>query len=75
MVLGQLVRRPGGVTAWVPDKMTEGNAAAGGGAAGQGGRAGQGGGDRPLRTRHASLDLEQGMEVVLWNASGFTNPW
>ncbi|KAK4288284.1 hypothetical protein Pmani_038680 [Petrolisthes manimaculis] len=66
----KLVRRPGGVTAWVPDKLTEG------GGAGMGQTtANQGGGDRPLRTRHASLDLEQGMEVVLWNASGFANPW
>ncbi|KAK3849614.1 hypothetical protein Pcinc_043640, partial [Petrolisthes cinctipes] len=76
----KLVRRPGGVTAWVPDKMTEGGGGGGGGAGGGGGMGqaatvGQGWGDRPLRTRHASLDLEQGMEVVLWNASGFANPW
>ncbi|KAK3851504.1 hypothetical protein Pcinc_041854 [Petrolisthes cinctipes] len=65
----KLVRRPGGVTAWVPDKMTEGGGggggAGGGGGMGQAATVGQGWGDRPLRTRHASLDLEQGMEVVL----------
>nr|XP_053631036.1 uncharacterized protein LOC128687571 isoform X3 [Cherax quadricarinatus]XP_053631037.1 uncharacterized protein LOC128687571 isoform X3 [Cherax quadricarinatus] len=49
----KLVRRPGGITAWVPDKLaTEGGTQEG---------------QQPLRTRHASLDLEQGMEVVLWN--------
>ncbi|XP_076056388.1 uncharacterized protein LOC143034340 [Oratosquilla oratoria] len=53
----KLVRRPGGVTAWVPDlpKVS------------QTGSDGTGTGSRPLRTRHASLDLENGVEVVLWN--------
>ncbi|KAK7071859.1 hypothetical protein SK128_015634 [Halocaridina rubra] len=60
----KLVRRPGGVTAWVPDKLAE---------------EGQNNGtqpknERPLRTRHASLDLEQGMEVVLWNSNSSNAP-
>ncbi|XP_068203181.1 uncharacterized protein Culd isoform X2 [Palaemon carinicauda] len=55
----KLVRRPGGVTAWVPDKhVDESN-----------GQNNQPKFDRPLRTRHASLDLERGMEVVLWNSN------
>ncbi|KAG7164672.1 Procollagen C-endopeptidase enhancer 1-like [Homarus americanus] len=56
----KLVRRPGGVTAWVPDKLANevGESRANG--------------ERPLRTRHASLDLEQGMEVVLWNPNVFS---
>lgn len=61
----KLVRRPGGLTAWVPDKQL----AVEGGSAGPGAQ----GSDRPTRTRHASLDLEQGMEVVLWNPNAFNS--
>ncbi|XP_071518249.1 LOW QUALITY PROTEIN: uncharacterized protein Culd [Panulirus ornatus] len=58
----KLVRRPGGVTAWVPDKLAN---------EGSGGERQQTN-ERPLRTRHASLDLERGMEVVLWNPNNFS---
>ncbi|XP_045137658.1 uncharacterized protein LOC123519965 [Portunus trituberculatus] len=59
----KLVRRPGGVTAWVPDKGDEG---------GSSGNTQTWTPDgRPTRTRHASLDLERGVEVVLWDANGF----
>ncbi|KAK8384396.1 hypothetical protein O3P69_009302 [Scylla paramamosain] len=62
----KLVRRPGGVTAWVPDKGDEGSSTASTQAWTPSGR--------PTRTRHASLDLERGVEVVLWDANGFPRP-
>ncbi|XP_050689525.1 uncharacterized protein LOC126981911 [Eriocheir sinensis] len=64
----KLVRRPGGVTAWVPDKSVEGVGGMGGGAEHTTPTG------RPQRTRHASLDLERGVEVVLWDANGYPRP-
>ncbi|XP_064085881.1 LOW QUALITY PROTEIN: uncharacterized protein LOC135201001 [Macrobrachium nipponense] len=60
----KLVRRPGGLTAWVPDKLVDGGSESNN----------QPKSDRPVRTRHASLDLERGMEVVLWNSNSGVPP-
>ena len=62
------MRRPGGVTAWVPHKQMEVEA---GPAAASSQGASVSSAPRPKRTRHSSLDLEQGMEVVLWNPHAF----
>ena len=62
------MRRPGGITAWVPDNPKEeapssDNQPQGHGVTGFQRNASS----RTLRTRHASLDMDNDIEVVIWD--------